>query len=333
MNFVNFLNHNYTESWIRLLSVSKYASPFQTPAFYDLLKKTDGFHAEVFALSMSGSIKVLAVVTIMKEPGIKGFFSRRGIIFGGPLIHEARDEELIFFLQKLKQELKNKIIYVETRNFFDYANYKNAFIKSNWQYDPYINFQLPIINMDKKDVVALFKYNRRREIRQSIENGTIYYICTTMEEVLSIYKILKDLYKERVKVPLPSPEYFLGLFNNNIMKAFIVKHNKKTIGGAFCPVISKKAIYTYYYCGLRNYNKKIFPTHIAVLAAIEYAIENNIPMVDFMGAGKPDVEYGVRKYKSEFGGILVEHGRFIKVLNPFLFILGKLGLKILTKIK
>jgi lipid II:glycine glycyltransferase (peptidoglycan interpeptide bridge formation enzyme) len=52
-----------------------------------------------------------------------------------------------------------------------------------------------------------------------------------------------------------------------------------------------------------------------------------------MGAGKLDHDYGVRKYKMEYGGQLVEHGRFIKVLNPFWFKVGKLGLKILSKIR
>ena len=74
----------------------------------------------------------------------------------------------------------------------------------------------------------------------------------------------------------------------------------------------------------------IFPTHLAILAALDFAVENNFPMVDFMGAGKPGVEYGVRQYKLGFGGELVEQGRFLKVLNPTLYFLGKIGLKVLS---
>lgn len=114
---------------------------------------------------------------------------------------------------------------------------------------------------------------------------------------------------------------------------FIAEHKDKTLGGSFCPIISTKGIYTFYYCGIRDYHKKIFPTHLAVVAAIEYAVENNIPMVDFMGAGKPNDQYGVRDYKAQFGGELVKHGRYIKVLNPLLFRLGKFGLKLIAKIK
>jgi lipid II:glycine glycyltransferase (peptidoglycan interpeptide bridge formation enzyme) len=42
-----------------------------------------------------------------------------------------------------------------------------------------------------------------------------------------------------------------------------------------------------------------------------------------MGAGKPGDGYGVREFKSEFGGELVEHGRFLYVCKPQLYVLGK----------
>ena len=50
-----------------------------------------------------------------------------------------------------------------------------------------------------------------------------------------------------------------------------------------------------------------------------------------MGAGKPDKAYGVRNYKLAFGGDLAEHGRFINILNPILYKLGKIGIKLLSK--
>ena len=51
-----------------------------------------------------------------------------------------------------------------------------------------------------------------------------------------------------------------------------------------------------------------------------------------MGAGKPDDGYGVRDFKAKFGGQLVEHGRFLHVMNPLLYNIGKLGVKLLKKV-
>lgn len=50
-----------------------------------------------------------------------------------------------------------------------------------------------------------------------------------------------------------------------------------------------------------------------------------------MGAGEPGVPYGVRDFKAEFGGQLVEHGRFIHICKPMLYRIGKLGVKFLKR--
>ena len=59
---------------------------------------------------------------------------------------------------------------------------------------------------------------------------------------------------------------------------------------------------------------------------MEYAVENQFEFIDFMGAGIKGEQYGVREYKLQFGGELVEDGRYTKVLNAFLYFIGKKGL-------
>ena len=324
------INH---AAWNTLLQKSSFASPFQSPDYYKSIERFRHYQAIVYALNINGQLGALVFIVFMKEPGPESVFSKRGVIFGGPLLaDDISSEELIFFLKKVAEKFKGKAIYLETRNFFDFSSYKNEFEQAGWNYEPYLNFQLDLEGLNNENLLAKFKYNRRREIKQSVTSGAAYGLCIHDEEVKDVYEILSNLYKTRVKLPLPPLGYFLGLYEHNLIKVFVVKHNDKVIGGSFCPFLPGKAIYTYYYCGLRDYHKRIFPTHLAVLAAMEYAIDNKIPVLDFMGAGKPDMDYGVRKYKSEFGGTQVEHGRFIKILNPFMYNLGKLGLRILAKI-
>ena len=50
--------------------------------------------------------------------------------------------------------------------------------------------------------------------------------------------------------------------------------------------------------------------------SIDYACKNGIEKFDFMGAGSPDEDYGVRDFKAKFGGSLVEPGRFIQHIPP-----------------
>ena len=52
-----------------------------------------------------------------------------------------------------------------------------------------------------------------------------------------------------------------------------------------------------------------------------------------MGAGKPgDGGYGVRDFKAEFGGKLVEYGRFKCILSPVLYRIGEIGVNIIKKL-
>ncbi|MCH7973680.1 MAG: hypothetical protein IH949_07305 [Bacteroidetes bacterium] len=64
-----------------------------------------------------------------------------------------------------------------------------------------------------------------------------------------------------------------------------------------------------------------------------FYLNNNLKYFDFMGAGKPTDTYGVREFKSKFGGELVNYGRFVNINNPFLFKVGKIGLHLLGLIR
>ncbi len=321
--------------WISFLADNPFTTPFQTPGFFDFYNSIPGSSASVFAVEEAGEIHALCVVTFQKEKGIKGYFSRRAIIYGGPVMAAGKkgDSALSLLLKAIGKELKNKVIYIETRNFNSYSNQKESFAAEGWSYEPYLDVQIDLCGKTIEEIAASFKYNRRREINLSIKEGSTSDVASNTEEVLALYNILHNLYKERVNLPLPSADFFLNLFLSTVGKVFIVKHNNKVIGGSFCLYYDANAIFTMYYCGLRDYHPKIFPTHLAIMAAIDFGLKNNLKMVDLMGAGKPGQEYGVRKYKAEFGGELVENGRFLKTCNPLLFSLGKKMLALKRKLK
>lgn len=317
--------------WTDLLGHSSQASPFQSPEFYKFINKIPGFKPEVFAIEDGGKLLALVIVVIQKEKGIMAYFSRRGIVYGGPLIRKNNVNALGVLLEHTSAALRGKVIYIESRNFFDYQAFISIFNVQKWNFLPYLNFQVSAAGKTKDDLLAAMKYNRRREIKMSIKHGATYDLASNEEEVAEVYKILKSLYRERVNLPLPNFEFFSSFIKSEFTRVFVVKIDDKVIAGSFCLFYPGKNLYTMYYCGLREIDKKIFPTNLAVWAAIEYAVNEQIPVVDLMGAGRPDEDYGVRKYKSQFGGDLVEYGRFLKVLNPFLYNLGRLGLKMMTK--
>lgn len=321
------------EKWNKLLELSIYTSPFQSPQFYKFFNTVDGFSADVFAIEEDEEYKALLVITIQKEKGIKSYFSRRGIVYGGPLLLDSMPQAVKSLINEVTRFYTRKVIYLEIRNNFDFNSIYSIYKNSGWEYHKHHNVQLDVSSLNLEEILANMKYNRRREINISYKEGAFVSEAKNEREVVLLYENLKELYKERVNVPLPPKSYFISLYESSLGKVFIVKHDDNLIGGAFCLFSKKSGIYTSYYTGNRNYHKKIFPTHLAVMGVIKFALNNGLKMVDFMGAGKPGIDYGVRSFKLQFGGDLVEHGRYLKILNPFLYRVGKVGLYFLSKLK
>jgi serine/alanine adding enzyme len=323
------------QKWISFLSGNLFTTPFQTPAFYDFYNSVDGLSAKVFTVEESDELLALCVITFQKEKGLKGYFSRRAIIYGGPLIAigDKGKSALVLMLNAISEDLKHKVIFIETRNFNDYFDYKECFRSDAWNYIPYLNVQIDLHERSADDIIGSFKYNRRRELNLSIKEGVTYKVADNMDEVSALYHLLEGIYDKRVNLPLPSLDFFVKLFYSSVGKVFVVLQYDIVIGGSFCFFYPHHSIFTMYYCGLRDHHPKIFPTHLAIWAAIDFGLKNNLILADLMGAGKPNLEYGVRKYKSEFGGKLVEHGRFLKIFNPLLYTLGKTVIKSVKRIK
>jgi len=317
--------------WLNLLDKSQYSNPFQTQEFLNFYNCIDGFSADVFALEENNEYKALVLVTIQKEKGIKGYFSRRGIIYGGPVFFNCSNNCLDTFLERIFSYYRRKLIYIESRNNFDYSTFKTQFVKLGFEYIPWLNFHL-----DTSELTSMKKSmssSKLRQIKKAIKKGAYWEEAKSEEEVHSFYKILSNLYKTKVKKPLFSEDFFIEFYKKNIGKYLLVYSENKVIGGIVCPIYKDKVIYEMYVCGLDQEYRDMYPSSMATWAAMEYATQNNIALFDFMGAGSPDEAYGVREFKSRFGGLQVEHGRYIKIINPFLYKLGAVGVKVLAKIK
>ena len=88
-------------------------------------------------------------------------------------------------------------------------------------------------------------------------------------------------------------------------------------------------VYEWFECGLNAECKDQYPSVMATWGGIQLAHQSGCMRYDMLGAGEPGVPYGVRDFKAEFGGQMVEHGRFLCVCKPMLYRLGVCVVKIL----
>jgi len=287
---------------------------------------------ETFSFAIEYKEKITAFVSgiIQKEKGIKSTFTTRAIIYGGPVLStDVEKEHIIKLFKTVIKQLKHKVIYIETRNLNDYSFFKEDLKGIGFEYHPHLNYHVDcdVPEYTKKRI----SNSKLRQVRKSLKEGAITREANSEIEIESFYEILKELYKTKVKTPLPNLFFFTTLWSQGIAKFLLVFYEDKVIGGIVCPIFKDKVIYEWYVCGKDGVHKNIYPSILATWSAINYACENSISRFDFMGAGKPDEDYGVREFKSKFGGELVEHGRYIYVANSFLYNLGKQAVKALKK--
>ena len=301
---------------------------FQPPDMYEVYQNTKNYEP-VFLSVVNNKDEILGTLlaVIQKEySGVLGKFTARSIIHGGPLIKDDDPDALDFLLKEYDQIIKKKAIYSQFRNFRDWGDKKEIFQKHNCEYLKHLNFIVDCRNLDH--IKKAVSKSKLRQINKSKKKGAKIIEPLSIEQVSQFYDLLKHLYKEKVKKPLPDWSLFEKFYyRKDVGRYFFIEYKSKIIGGIMCPIFDKKVIYEWFVCGLDGKYKGIYPSVLATWAAIDYANLNNIDIFDFMGAGKPDQDYGVRNFKSKFGGQLVNYGRFEKVHKKLLMKIGKLGLK------
>ncbi len=342
------------EAWSRLVQTSRTGTWFQSPEAYELFASLPEMFTP-FAFGVVGkpesdsgqiteaTLRGVCVGYVTKEKSrLRQFFTRRAIILGGPcLAEDATDEEVTALLSTLNAQLStrntqhstlNTPIYIEIRNFNDYSRWRGAIEAAGFSYQPHLNFHVDCT--DKQKMWERLSDNRKRQIRKkptpdpSLKGGEKEGKDVSEQDVREWYGILQELYRTKVKTPLLPVEFFVQAYKQGVGQFLLIRHEGKIIGGSMV-VKSSDAMYEWYECGMNAAYKEQYPSVMATWAGMQYAHEQGCARYDMMGAGVPGVPYGVRDFKSEFGGTLVEHGRWLYVAKPRLYAIGKAGVEML----
>jgi len=341
MNFrviKNFADINQ-DTWIRFVQNHPHGNIFQTPQLYQFYASCKNYEPVVIAVINEFSmICGIILAAIQREStNFTGYFTSRTIIWGGPLVTAENPENkqvvIDLLLNALVNKVKTKSIYIQFRNLFDLDTYKDTFKQNGFQYFVHLNIQVDTSDNDtiKKNMSS----SKLRQIKKSLASGAEIIEPAEVEQIGMFYKILKDLYKQKVRRPLPDYSFFEHFYymsiDKNLGKYFLIKYRQEIVGGIMCPITTGKVIYEWYVAGLDGKYEGVYPSVLATWAAIEYATKNGLQYFDFMGAGTPDTDYGVREFKSRFGGKEVNFGRFERIIHRLLYKFGKLGISIMKK--
>jgi hypothetical protein len=323
-----------TLKWNEFVLAHPDGNIFQTKKFCEFIAEVPYYNPVVLAvLAEDGSIAGILAGVLQKEKGfIKSLFSSRLIIWGGPLTQNSDPSITDLLLKTLVRQYRHKSIYIEFRNMFPMEGVADCFKNNRFSYSEHLNFIIHTEN--KEQALKAISSGKSRQIKKSIKNEAKILSEVSIEQVRKFYEILENLYRTKVQKPLPAWEFFERFHQYpELGRYLLIEYKGSVIGGIMCPVYNNQAIYEWYIAGEDGKHEGVYPSILATWAPIDYALKNDFKQFDFLGAGKPGDGYGVREFKSSFGGELVSYGRFNRVNNRLLYLIGKTGLSLLKRVR
>ena len=284
---------------------------FQTPEMYEVYKNTKNYEP-IFLAVIDDKNEILGTLlaVIQKEySGFLGSFTARSIIYGGPLIKDNNPDVLDLIVKEYDKIIKRKAIYSQFRNMWDWGELKEIFIKNGFEYEEHLNI-LVDLTIGEELLWKGVKKSRKEGIRKAIRNELKFSTFSTKDakDVLPIfYKLLKETYLN-AKLPYPLIDFFYNLndkMTDKHIKYFTLRKNEETII-VLVALIYKECLFAFY-IGTKQ-DKEILrmrPVDLFYWEVMRWGIVNGIKVFDWLGAGKPNKEYGVRDFKLEYGGKVV----------------------------
>ncbi|MFZ4059353.1 MAG: GNAT family N-acetyltransferase [Ferruginibacter sp.] len=118
-------------------------------------------------------------------------------------------------------------------------------------------------------------------------------------------------------------DLLINASKNDCLLLFELKYNNVIIGVRFV-LKFKNDLYGWYAGSLSKYYS-YFPNDLLIWETIKWGAENGYKLFDYGGAGNPNVDYGVRKFKLQSGGEIVNYGRYELVHKPFAYFIARTG--------
>lgn len=285
---------------------------FHSRAYIHALRQTDAFEVRPkFLFDKEKLVGLLFVAIIKSGRRMLTPFTQRSVSFGGPLSEGNNPEYLDALLSELDSEGS---LYTEIRCYKSMDWARENLARFGFSHEPHLDILIDLT--DTQHVWNTLKSKKRQRIRKAEKNGieVSYEMNPSQSDLSSSYALLKELY-ERIKLPIPKEDSFVALCGllKEQKKLLLVSLKKDSILLGFRLVLLHKELIFDWYAADKAGYRNLAINEIAVWHVIKWGGEQQFKVFDFGGAGHPDKEYGVRDFKLQFGGEVVNYGRYVKV--------------------
>lgn len=215
-------------------------------------------------------------------------------------------EEEIFaeLLNKLMEEVKSRVLYVEVRNLGDPIFGYKAFRDNNFFSIKWINIKNSL--QRKRKIWNQLSRSRKNQVNKAKRKGVYIEDVTTDSELHDIYKLIDKNLNWKFSHRFPPFTYFSNFFYSFVLegkgKIFLTKYQGKIVGGIIIGIDNNKNVYNLYYWGKTKTYKNLYPTIYTIWYALNYAEKNGLKYFDFMDCGYLHEKAGKPRFILQFGG-------------------------------
>ncbi|MEX2315986.1 MAG: GNAT family N-acetyltransferase [Pirellulales bacterium] len=324
--------------WDEFVLVHPKGSIFHTSQMIRVLAAAKG-HSPVAlaALEPNGQITaILVAARVQTLPGPMGRMSSRSIMFAEPLCGDSPSsvDALARLIARHDQKMSRRVLFTEVRPLFAPGSEHEALIRCGYSYLEYLN-QIVDVSQPLDELWLDVHKTARRKIRQCERRGWQVREVDAATAGEHFYSLLKLSYG-RARVPLADRSLFDAAIHElqprGMIRLFATYEENTPL--AMDAVLLFKGRAYLWYGGLRR-DMGVSPCAILRWHELRWAHENGFTIYDTGGAGWPHIPYGVRDFKSQFGGQLVQYGRYRRVYSPWKMALAErayeLGRKVLFR--
>lgn len=319
--------------WASFVESHPKGNVFQTPQMYEVYTMTPGYAPQVIALEQDKQLVGVMMWVVMREKGLKARFSARSIIQGAPLAKDDKQEYIIALLEAYENMRDKSVIYTQVRNHFEMLTVNDAFQHCGYRFESHLNF---IITLDHE--VAVWNRigkGRIKQIKKAQKNGLyvdVYEPGRINDELITQgYEVIRSVY-QRAGLPLTDLAQIQATNREGLLVVFVVRNAEGEMLGCRFGLLYRDSIYGWY-AGSYSQYYSLFPNDILIWETLRWGIKKGYKTFDYGGAGEPNKPYGVRAFKQQMGGVLVNFGRYEKIHRPMMYKIGVLGMKILKLLK
>ena len=323
------------KQWSEFVYNHPYGNIFQTPEMAEVYRRTKNYEPISLAAIDDTTNEMLAVLlaVVIKEKSVLGSFSARSVIHGGPLfINDKRGMDTVRILIEYYNKIsRKKSLYTLVRNMYDTSEVSSIFNSTGYKYEDHLNYLIDL-NLSINELWSRLYKSRRNGINRAKRRGVIIDEDVDEDSIPVMHELLKETYMN-AKIPFADMSLLQSVFNvlkqKDMAKFFLAKNNDINIG--IIIILTYKGTIFDWYAGAPRKYSHLCPNDILAWHVIEWGSKNGYHIFDFGGAGNPNEEYGVREFKKQFDGEMVNFGRYMKVYSPIKMKIAEKGFGIYRK--